>query len=243
MDVEERFDLQHGADATVAGALVPAFEQPAIDLLSLEPAGFDDVAPLGVGVIEQVAHQPQVQGVDLGDETLIRQVVGAWTVGLVEPHKTFVGELFRELGALEVRAHKGVEAFLAGLRQQVAVHGGHADRGWAHAVEKGVEAVLGVLVLVLLPELEQERSTLAVGEFGQVFLTPRVAVILEQFGTAVRAGVGGVAHQITHQANERQVDRLAQGVAQGRDPTVIFLAEVVEHMQAAPGEKRLTGAG
>jgi hypothetical protein len=93
--------------------------------------------------------------VDLGDEALVRQVVAARAVGVVEPYQAFVGEFFGELGAFEVRAHEALK-FPGWRGQQVPVHGGHADRGGAHAVEEGVEARLGVLVLVLLPELEQE---------------------------------------------------------------------------------------
>ncbi|MOA31194.1 hypothetical protein D3C78_1523390 [compost metagenome] len=81
---------------------MPAFEQPAVDLLALELAGFDDVGPLGVGVVEQVAHHPQVQWVNLGDEALVRQVVGAGTVGFVKPHETVVGEFFLKLGPRQV---------------------------------------------------------------------------------------------------------------------------------------------
>ncbi|MNX87986.1 hypothetical protein D3C86_1199400 [compost metagenome] len=116
MNVEERLDLQHGADAVVAGAFVSALEQPAVDLLAFELTGFDDVLEGGVGVGQQVAHHPQVQRVHFGDEALIRQVVSAGAIGIVEPHKAIVGELLGELGACQVRAHEGIEAFLAGPR-------------------------------------------------------------------------------------------------------------------------------
>ncbi|MNF89669.1 hypothetical protein D3C84_722020 [compost metagenome] len=81
MNVEERFDLQHGADAVVAGTLVPALEQPAVDFLALKPAGLDDVLEGRVRMIEQVAHHPQVERMHLGDEALIGQVVAAGAVG------------------------------------------------------------------------------------------------------------------------------------------------------------------
>src|SRR3546814_16152773 len=85
VDIKEGFDLQHGTDTTVASALVPALEQPAIDLLAFEPAGFDDLAELGIGVVQQVTHQPQVQRMDFGDKALVWPVIDAWAVAAVEP--------------------------------------------------------------------------------------------------------------------------------------------------------------
>ncbi|MNQ69031.1 hypothetical protein D3C85_836080 [compost metagenome] len=123
------------------------------------------------------------------------------------------------------------------------MHGGQADRRRAHAVEERFEPRLGVLVAVFFPELEQERRAFAVGKRSQVFLTSRVAVVLEQFGTVAWAGISGVAHQVAHQAYERQVNRFTQGVAQSRKATVVFLAEVMERVQTATGKKRLAGAG
>ena len=123
------------------------------------------------------------------------------------------------------------------------MHGGHADRGRAHAVQERVEPRLGVFVSVLLPELEQERGAFAIGKIRQVFLAPWVTIILEQLGAAIGAGVSGVAHDIAHQPNERQVDRLAQGIAQGRQAPVVFLAKIIEGVQPAAGEKRFTGTG
>ncbi|MNO00385.1 hypothetical protein D3C81_2202630 [compost metagenome] len=67
------------------------------------------------------------------------------------------------------------------------MHGGHADRRRAHAVEEGVETRLRVFVPVFFPELELERRAFAVGETCQVFLPTRIAIVLEQFGTAVGA--------------------------------------------------------
>jgi hypothetical protein len=72
MNIQERLDLQHGADATVARALVAALEQPAINLLALVLAGGNGLGEGGLGVVQQVTEQPQVQGVDLGDIALVR---------------------------------------------------------------------------------------------------------------------------------------------------------------------------
>ncbi len=69
MNIEEGFDLQHGPDTTVASALMAALEQPAVDFLALELAGFDHLAEGRLGMVEQVAHQPQVQRVHLGDDS------------------------------------------------------------------------------------------------------------------------------------------------------------------------------
>ncbi|MNF16720.1 hypothetical protein D3C80_2198700 [compost metagenome] len=65
------------------------------------------------------------------------------------------------------------------------MYGGHANRGRAHAVKKRLEPRASVLVLVLLPEFQQERGALSVSERGQVFLSSRVVIVLEQFGTVV----------------------------------------------------------
>ncbi|CDF97041.1 hypothetical protein BN844_2896 [Pseudomonas sp. SHC52] len=142
-----------------------------------------------------------------------------------------------------MRTHEAVEAVLAVVGKEIAVHGGQADRRGVHAVEKGFEALAGVLLLILLPEPEQKRGAFAVSELGQVFLAPWVTVVLEQFGAAVGPGISGVAHQVAHQADERQVDRLAQGIAQGGVAAVVLAAEVVEGVQPAAGKERLARAG
>ena len=243
VNIKEGLDFQHGADTTVPGALVPALEQPAIDLLAFEPAGFDDLAELGIGIVQQITHQPQIQRMDFGDKALVGQVIAARSIAAVKPFEAFVGELFGALGRLEVRTHKVVEALLAVAGKKVAVHGGQADRRGAHAVEEGFQTLACVLFLVLLPELEQEGGAFAVGKLGQVLLAARIFVVLEQLRTVVGARVRGVAHQITHQANEWQVDRLAQGVAQSGITAVIFFTEIIEGVQPTAGEKRLAGAG
>ncbi|MNE70860.1 hypothetical protein D3C80_1666840 [compost metagenome] len=96
---------------------MPALEQPAVNLLALELAGFDDLAELGVGVVDQVANQPQVQWVNLGDEALVGQVIGARAIAVVEPFQAFVGETFLGLGGFQVGAHEAVETLLGGFGQ------------------------------------------------------------------------------------------------------------------------------
>ncbi len=76
--------------------------------------GGDGLGEGGVGVFQQVAEQPQFQRMDLGDVALVRQVVGARAVGLIELGQALVAEFFRFL-ALEVSAHEPVETLLAGL--------------------------------------------------------------------------------------------------------------------------------
>ncbi|MCY1538070.1 hypothetical protein D9M68_735940 [compost metagenome] len=148
VDVEEGFDLQHDPQAAVAGALVPAAEQPAIDLLALFVAGGDGVAEGGVGLLDQVAEQPQFQGVDAGDIALVGQVVGTGAVVQVQLGDAFVGQLLlRHMGAQE-----GGEGRLIDFWHQVAVHRGEAHGGVTQAAEEGVEALLRRLALVLAPE-------------------------------------------------------------------------------------------
>ncbi|MOA23967.1 hypothetical protein D3C78_1446210 [compost metagenome] len=174
---------------------------------------------------------------------MVWQVIGAGAVALVEPFQAFVGEFFGALGRLQVRAYEAVEILLAVVGKEIAVYGGQADRRRAHAVEEGFQALAGVLFLILLPEPEQERGAFAISELGQVFLATWVLVVLEQLGTVIGAGIGGVAHQVAHQADERQVDRFTQGVAQCGNAAVVFFTEVVEGVQPAAGKKCLAGAG
>ena len=53
-------------------------------------------------MIQQIADQPQIERVDLGDEALIGQIVAARAVGVVEADEAVVGQFFVELGAFEV---------------------------------------------------------------------------------------------------------------------------------------------
>ncbi|MCY1422698.1 hypothetical protein D9M71_383900 [compost metagenome] len=99
------------------------------------------------------------------------------------------------------------------------------------------------LALVFLPEAHQVVGAFLVGETGQVFLAARVGVVLQQRYAVVRLLVGHVTHQVAHQADERQVDRLAQCILEGRVAAVVFLAEVVEHVHAAAGEEGFAGVG
>ncbi|MCY1179964.1 hypothetical protein D9M73_203890 [compost metagenome] len=116
-------------------------------------------------------------------------------------------------------------------------------RGHAHAVEEGVQALLRGFTLVLLPEAHQVVGAFLVGKARKVFLAARVGIVLEQRHAVVRLLVSHVAHQVAHQADERQVDRLAQCILECRVAGVVFLAEVVEHMHPATGEKRFAGVG
>src|SRR3990167_6906208 len=121
-------------------------------------------------VVDQVAQQPQVQGMHLGNIALGGQVVGAGAVAVIECIEALVGQRLLALDAGQARAHEAVEAVAAGLRQQITVDRGQADRRGMQAVEEGFQARLGVFLLVFLPELEQERGAFAVGELRQVFL-------------------------------------------------------------------------
>ena len=93
VDIEERFNLQHRANPAVTGTLVSAFEQPAVNLLTLKLAGGDGLLKGGLRVVQQIPHQPQVQRVDLGNVALIRQVIRARTVALIEFGQALVRHL------------------------------------------------------------------------------------------------------------------------------------------------------
>src|SRR5437868_158386 len=77
----------------------------------------------------------------------------------IELFQAFISEFFGDfsgdfigglLGGFQMRAYEAVEALLAGLWQQVAVHRGETDGCRVHTVKEGFEAGLGVLFLVLL---------------------------------------------------------------------------------------------
>ena len=118
MNIEERFDLHHRANPRVAGAFVPTFEQPAIHLLTLVLTGDKCFAELRLRVLQQVAHQPQIQGVNLGDIPLIRQVVRARPVVLIQLAKALVGQFVdRRFVIGQVRANESVKRALIGIGQ------------------------------------------------------------------------------------------------------------------------------
>ena len=73
-------------------------------------------------------------------------------------------------------------------------------------------------------------------------MTTRIEVVFEQFGAVAWRLIRGVTHHIAHQPNEGQVDRLADGLAQGRVAAIVLIAEVVKVMHAATGEEAFAGA-
>ena len=145
-------------------------------------AGAYGLLESGLRVIEQIPQQPQIQRMDLGDIALVRQVVGAGAIALVQLGQALVGNFV----AGQMRANKAVEGGLVGMGEEVAMHCRHADGGGVHAVQECVEAGLGVLAAVFLPELEHECGAFAVSESAQVFLAQRVAVVAEQVGVVAR---------------------------------------------------------
>ena len=236
MNVGEGLHLQHDADAAVAGTLVPGAQQPAIDFLALVDAGCHGVAEGGLRVVDQIAQQPQFQRMHASDIALIRQAVGARAVVLVQTRDALIGEFFLWQLCPQERGEGG----LIGLRQQVTVHGAQAHRGLAQAADEGLQTLLRRLALIFAPETQEEGAPFLVGEALQVFLAAWVLVVLEQFGAVL---IGAVAHQVAHQADEGQVDRLAQGFTQGRVAAVVLAAEVTEGVQAAAGEEAFVRAG
>ena len=238
MNVGEGLDLQHDANPAVARALVPAAEQPAVDFLALRAAVGNHFGERRLRVGDQVAQQPEVQRVRAGDVGLIGQAVGARAIAGVERIQLLVVEI----GVRQMLLEKTVEDRPLGIRHQVAMHGRQAHGCRPHALQEGLDALLGALVAVLLPETLQEHRALAIGEAGQVFLAARVLVVPQQFGT-VDGFVGAVAHQITHQPYEGQIDRFAQRLAYGGDAPVVFTAEVAEAVHAGAGEEAFGGAG
>ena len=74
----------------------------------------------------------------------------------------------------------------------------------------------------------------------QVLQAARVAVVAQQLGAVL---VGAVAHQVSHQTHERQVDRLTQCFTQSRVAPVVLAAEVAEGVYAAAGKEALLRIG
>ena len=236
MNVGEGLDFQHDANATVTGAFVAGAQQPAVNLLALVDTGGHGVAEAGLRVIDQVTQQPQLQRVYAGDIALVRQAVSTGGVILVQAGDALVAEVL----LWQLRPQEGGEGCLIGLWLQITVYGAQAYRGLAQAADEGFQALLRWLALVLAPEAQEEGAPFLIGETLQVLLTAWVLVVLEQFGAVL---VGAVAHQIAHQAYEGQVDRLAQGFAQGRVAAVVLAAEVTEGVQPAAGKEAFLRAG
>src|SRR5471032_1339620 len=97
MDIEKSLDLQHGTDATVPGALVFTLEQPAVDFLAFEMTGGHGVLELRIRVLQQIAHQPQIQWVNPCNVALVWQVPGARAVSAIHVFQAFVGEFGADL--------------------------------------------------------------------------------------------------------------------------------------------------
>ncbi len=238
MDIEEGLDLQHGADPAVAGAAVTGLEQPAVNLLPLVPARLDGIGEGRLVKLLEIGEQPQLQRVYPGNIALIRQRILAGTIAGVE---LFDAPLAQFLPRQALR-QEGREGLLRGIRHQVAVHGGKAHRAGFEAIQEGVELLLWSLATVFTPEAQQIGLSLLVCKLGQIFGAARILVILEQLG-AVALPIEAVANDIAHQAYERQVDGLTQGIANGRNAAVVFAPEVVEGVHAATGEESFVRAG
>ena len=239
MDIEEGLDLQHGGDARILSVLEAGVEQPAIDGLTFLGAGLDGLTPGGVGLGDQVADQPEFQRVHAGDVAAVRQVVGVRTVALVE-----AGDLLAaDVATVETIAEEGVEGVRRGVGREVAEGGGKAVRRLAQAAEEGFLDFSRGLAAVFVPEAAQENLAFLIGEAGEIFGAARVAGLLQQLRTAARHLEHGVAHHVAHQPHEGQVDRGLQGFAYCRHAAVVFLAEVVEAMDAAASEEVFGRAG
>ena len=63
--------------------------------------------------------------------------------------------------------------------------------------------------------------------------------VVQQRGRRARRLEHVVVHDVAHQADEHQVDRVAQRFAHRQDLAVVLVLEVAEVVQAAAGEERL----
>src|SRR5690606_23604928 len=107
--------------------------------------------------------------------------------------------------------------------------------------EEYFDALISTLAPVFFPEPQQEHGALSIGETLQIFTALRVVITLQQLDAVGRL-VSAVAHQIAHQAYERQVDRLLQGFAHGGQTAVVLTPEVAEVVHAGAGKEALAGA-
>ena len=115
----EGFALQHDADARVAGTGMPAAEQPLVHFLPLGRAGGQHIAQGGLRVLTQIAEQPQLQRMHLGDIPLVVQVEAARRIGAIQALDTL-----RALRHPHVLHQKVTEAVEVRLRVQFAIHHG-----------------------------------------------------------------------------------------------------------------------
>ena len=111
------------------------------------------------------------------------------------------------------------------------------------AVGQRLQHLLGGLVAQLAVEVAGELAALAVGEPGEQHLAIGVFRVFQDACRRARLAVQVVVDHVAHQADEHQVHRVAQRLAQVRRLAVVAGIEVLEVVFAATGVEGLAGAG
>ncbi len=236
MDVEEGLNLQHGADPAIPGTAMTGLEQPAVDLLTLVTAGGYRIGKGGLVKLLEIGKQPQLKWMHPCDITLIRQRIFARAVIGIELLYALLGQFLPR----QALGQESGKVGLGGFRHQIAMHGGETHRAGFETIEEGIELLFCTLATIFAPEPQQIGLALLVGKLGQILGTARIPVIFQQLGT-ISLLVEAVADDVPHQAHEGQVDGFPQRIANGRDATVVFLAEVVEGVHATAGKEAFIG--
>ena len=239
-DALEGGDLDHDVDAHLLGMLEARGEQPLRCIAAGIDAGRHDVLQRGLGFVLQMADQPQFQRMHAGQVALVGQAVLAGGMGVEQLAQAGIGAGF----LTQLLAHEGEEAGEITLRQHAQVGGGLRLRAAGHRIAKYVEAIFRRHVAILVPVGAQETQALALGKAVEEGLAGFVVVLVAQsLGRRVGCLVGMVMHDVVHDADEGQVDRLFQRFGHARVLAVVLVLEVAEAVDAAASEEGVVRVG
>src|SRR5262245_61038021 len=82
--LREGLELQQRLDTLILSVFSATLEQPAIDVLAFIGARGHDLLQLGLRLVHEIAHQPQLQWVEMSDVATIVQVKALRRIGGVE---------------------------------------------------------------------------------------------------------------------------------------------------------------
>src|SRR5262245_14298794 len=140
----EGLKLQQGLDTLILSVFSATLEQPAIDVLAFIGARGHNLLQLVLRMVHEIAHQPQLQGVEMGDIATIVQVKALRRIGGIELGDLHLREPWRlEMGPYIVRERDQVV-----LRIHGAIDSGETRGGLRGVVGQEIERLLGGLATV-----------------------------------------------------------------------------------------------
>ncbi len=218
-------------------------EQPAVHILPLGAAVAQDLRQGGIRVLAQVFHHPQFQRVDARKVAAVVEVELVVAVLAIERRQVFT----RELLVRQARAHDPDKVFLVQLRAGAEQRHRHAHRAQAgrahlHAAQQGGQPLFRIPSAVVLVEAYHVGAAFLVRKALQVGAALGRAAVLEDVSD-VRPGMGNlVAHDVAHDADEDQVDRVLEALAHSHVALALPTLEIGEALHPATGEEAFTGA-